>query len=164
MSEGRGAGRGGFFSSLPLPLPSIFCARPLVPGSARLKYPRWRSITERNGFSAMKPPVTACKQDTLPYKSRWGRLIQLVLTAWLLCFPLTAPCPAGKFSSDGLGSLCRVCPKNSYQDQTGETACKNCEHGTKTLQLAATSADACGGNVTIRAYLQTFQQRLLVLI
>ena len=39
-----------------------FCARPLVPGSARLKNPRWRSITERNGFSAMKPPVTACKQ------------------------------------------------------------------------------------------------------
>lgn len=55
-----------------------------------------------------------------------------------------APCPAGKFSSDGLGPLCRVCPKNSYQDQTGETACKNCEHGTKTLQLAATSAEACG--------------------
>ncbi|XP_078369779.1 uncharacterized protein LOC144653611 [Oculina patagonica] len=53
-------------------------------------------------------------------------------------------CPTGKFSSDGLGPLCRVCPKNSYQDQPGETACKNCEHGTKTLQLAATSAEACG--------------------
>ena len=51
--------------SLPSPSPSLdFCARPLVPGSARLKNPRWRSITERNGFSAMKPPVsvTACKR------------------------------------------------------------------------------------------------------
>ena len=45
------------------PSPSLdFCARPLVPGSARLKNPRWRSISERNGFSAMEPPVTACKQ------------------------------------------------------------------------------------------------------
>nr|XP_058971506.1 sushi, von Willebrand factor type A, EGF and pentraxin domain-containing protein 1-like [Pocillopora verrucosa] len=53
-------------------------------------------------------------------------------------------CPAGKFSADGSGPLCRVCPKDTYQDQPGETACKNCEHGTKTLQLAATSAEACG--------------------
>ena len=80
-------------------------------------------------------------------------------------FLSTVPCPAGKFSTDGLGPLCRVCPKNSYQNQTGETSCKNCEHGTKTLQLAATSAEACGGNVTyIRAYLQTYQQLLLVLM
>ena len=35
---------------------------PLVPGSARLKNPRWRPNTERKGFSAMKPPVTTCKQ------------------------------------------------------------------------------------------------------
>ena len=48
-------------SSLTLPLPR-FLRHPLVPGSARLKNPRWRSISERNGFSAMKPPVTACKQ------------------------------------------------------------------------------------------------------
>ena len=34
---------------------------PLVPGSARLKNPRWRPNTERKGFSAMKPPVTTCK-------------------------------------------------------------------------------------------------------
>ena len=57
----------------------------------------------------------------------------------------TDQCPAGKFSADGSGHLCRVCPKDTYQDQPGETACKNCEHGTKTLQLAATSAEACGG-------------------
>ena len=57
----------------------------------------------------------------------------------------TDQCPAGKFSVDGSGPLCRVCPKDTYQDQAGETACKNCEHGTKTLQLAATSAEACGG-------------------
>ena len=57
----------------------------------------------------------------------------------------TDQCPAGKFSADGSGPLCRVCPKDTYQDQPGETACKNCEHGTKTLQLAATSAEACGG-------------------
>ena len=57
----------------------------------------------------------------------------------------TDQCPAGKFSADGSGPLCRVCPKDTYQDQAGETACKNCEHGTKTLQLAATSAEACGG-------------------
>ena len=57
----------------------------------------------------------------------------------------TDQCPAGKFSVDGSGPLCRVCPKDTYQDQPGETACKNCEHGTKTLQLAATSAEACGG-------------------
>ncbi|KAJ7323122.1 hypothetical protein OS493_032409 [Desmophyllum pertusum] len=53
-------------------------------------------------------------------------------------------CPAGKFSPDGLGPLCRVCPKNTYQDQPGKSACKNCEHGTETLQLAATAAEACG--------------------
>ncbi|XP_078371420.1 uncharacterized protein LOC144655075 [Oculina patagonica] len=53
-------------------------------------------------------------------------------------------CPAGKFSSDGLGPLCQVCPKNSYQDQPGKTTCKNCQPGNKTLQLAATSAEACG--------------------
>ena len=48
-----------------LPSPSFdFCTRPLIPGSARLKNPRWRPITERNGFSAMKPPVTACNQVT----------------------------------------------------------------------------------------------------
>ena len=52
-----------FFSSLTLPLPR-FLRYPLVPGSARLKNPRWRSISKRNGFSAMKPPVTACKQAT----------------------------------------------------------------------------------------------------
>ena len=52
---------GGF--SLPFPPPSFdFCARPLVPGSARLKNPRWHLISEQNGFSTMKPPVTACKQ------------------------------------------------------------------------------------------------------
>ena len=78
---------------------------------------------------------------TPPYKS--------CLTAWLFYSLYTARCPAGKFSVDGLGPLCRVCPKNSYQNQTGKTACKNCEHGTKTLQLAATSVEACGGNVTI---------------
>ena len=85
------------------------------------------------------------------------------LTAWFLNFLSTAQCPAGKFSSDGLGPLCRVCPKNSYQDQTGETACKNCKLGTKTLQLAAISAEACGGNVTIRAYLETYLQLVLEL-
>ena len=63
-SRGAGFRAGGF--SLPSPSPSLdFCARPLVPGSARLKNPRWRSISERNGFSAMKPPVTACKQARL---------------------------------------------------------------------------------------------------
>lgn len=60
----------------------------------------------------------------------------------------TDQCPAGKFSPDGLGPLCRVCPKNTYQDQPGKSACKNCEHGTETLQLAATAAEACGGNLT----------------
>ena len=56
-SRGAGFRAGGF--SLPSPSPSLdFCARPLVPESARLKNPRWRSISERNGF----PPVTACKQ------------------------------------------------------------------------------------------------------
>ena len=43
---------------------SEICTRPLVPGSARLKNPRWRPISKRNEFSAMKPPVTACKQAT----------------------------------------------------------------------------------------------------
>ena len=60
-SRGAGFRVGGF--SLPSPSPLLdFCARPLVPGSARFKNPRWRSISERNGFSVMKPPVTACKQ------------------------------------------------------------------------------------------------------
>ena len=60
-SRGAGFRTGGF--SLPSPSPSFdFCAHPLVPGSARLKNPRWRSIRERKGFSAMKSPVTACKQ------------------------------------------------------------------------------------------------------
>ena len=63
----------------------------------------------------------------------------------LLLFLLTDQCPAGKFSADGLGPLCRVCPKDSYQDQPGMTACKKCASGTETLQLAATSPNDCGG-------------------
>ena len=79
-----------FFSSLTLPLPR-FLRYPLVPGSARLKNPRWRSISERNGFSAMKPPVTACKQATrLAEQSvstmlRW-RSIFFFAPFSLLCF------------------------------------------------------------------------------
>ena len=46
-------------------VPRLGGTRPLVPGSARLKNPRWRPISERNGFSAMEPTVTACKQATL---------------------------------------------------------------------------------------------------
>ncbi len=79
----------------------------------------------------------------------------------MLYFLSIDQCPTGKFSSDGLGPLCRVCPKNSYQDQPGETACKNCEHGTKTLQLAATSAEACGGTLT-RTYVT--EARLLIYV
>ena len=66
--------KGSWFSSrrfsLPSPSPSFdFCAHPLVPGSARLKNPRWRSISERKGFSAMKSPVTACKQASIDWNS-----------------------------------------------------------------------------------------------
>ena len=39
-----------------------FCDRPLIPRSPSLKNPRWRLITEWNGFFAMKPPVTAFNQ------------------------------------------------------------------------------------------------------
>ena len=39
--------------------------KPTKRGSARLKNPRWRPISERNEFSAMEPAVTACKQARL---------------------------------------------------------------------------------------------------
>ena len=56
----RGEGAGGAKRNSPFPSPSLdFCSRPLVPGSARLKYPRWRPISE---WVAMKPQQTASKQ------------------------------------------------------------------------------------------------------
>ena len=55
--------KGQQFSLPSPPLPSLdFCAHPLVPGSSRLKNPRWHPLSERNRFFVMKPPVTTCKQ------------------------------------------------------------------------------------------------------
>ena len=58
-SRGAGFRAGGFLFPPPPPFPRFFRS---PARTALLKNPRWRSITERNGFSAMKPPVTACKQ------------------------------------------------------------------------------------------------------
>ena len=62
----RGAGgakRERFFLPSPSSLPRLLRS-PARTLERRLKNPRWRPISERNGFSAMKPPVTACKQGT----------------------------------------------------------------------------------------------------
>ena len=77
-SRGAGFRAVGFSLPSPSPLPR-FLPRPLAPGSARLKNPRWRSINERNGFSAMKPPVTACKKATFTRLAWFGRALFLRL-------------------------------------------------------------------------------------
>ena len=111
----------------------------------------WNTVrkTSQNSLCtfALSAISNSCKQAALMFKYHSQSNSQYKMSFAEILFLSVDQCPAGKFSSDGLGPLCRVCPKNSYQDQPGMTACKNCASGTETLQLAATSQEDCGGNV-----------------
>lgn len=51
-------------------------------------------------------------------------------------------CPVGKYSGIKAAS-CTNCNFNTYQDQTGQTGCKNCPAGTETITTGLTSCYYC---------------------
>ncbi|CAL2041939.1 unnamed protein product [Caenorhabditis brenneri] len=54
--------------------------------------------------------------------------------------PECMACPSG---SVNINNTCMLCPRGSYQDESGETSCKPCPDGTYTLDEGSQSVGAC---------------------
>ena len=55
----------------------------------------------------------------------------------------TADCPCGTHSSSG---ICIQCSKGTYQDESGQTACKQCPVGRTTKYFGSQTQLDCTGN------------------
>ena len=82
--------------------------------AARLKNPRWCPISERNGFSAMEPTVTACKQANVVKEQYFF----MFLSSYLGCVSLRKSKIGFLYPKESENKICLSLLDRSIQDQS----------------------------------------------
>ena len=78
----------------------------------------------------------------------------------VLYYTIVVPCQPGQYSTEGDGyEPCNLCPDGSWQNETGQSFCYECDYGKPTGREGATSSSECGEHFIVTpisiAYLYT---------